>query len=216
MPLCPKCHIDKHKLIRNEGKLYLYNFQNMKYPNSKEVFLEEQPIISKYCLLEVLNIDQEREIHKDTLEGQFITWTLKLTQKALDVKVKKVIKLYNEGFLTIFNEKIKSMIKKHPMKPIQQLMKPLFFGTGAHDPKQAFANQLDLQYRADNGYGLAYNFYSTLSAADGHAYKDFSSTYKHLLFGFVLVGDSIQQQPQQLQQPPAKENGQLFDSVTGA
>jgi hypothetical protein len=76
-------------------------------------------------------------------------------------------------------------------------MKPLFFGTGTYDPRQAFTNQLDLQYRTDNGYGLAYNFYSTLSATDRHAYKDdHSSTFKHLLFGFVLVGDSIQQQPQ--------------------
>ena len=93
------------------------------------------------------------------------------------------------------------------------MIKFLFVGTKAHDPKNE-AKKIQFNFKEAGNYGNAVYCYETVNQANADAYPNPSSDPRQLLLCAVLVGESVYVETNvQMNQAPERPNGTAYDSV---
>jgi hypothetical protein len=87
-------------------------------------------------------------------------------------KITNIQKIYNCIIYEKFINEFKRMLRKYPQKNTNDIMKHLFHGTKATDPKLIFASEdgLDIRFSNAGAYGNGIYFANNSQYSSGYAY----------------------------------------------
>lgn len=109
--------------------------------------------------------------------------------------IKKIEKVYNCVIYEKFINEFKRMLRKYPMKNVNDIMKHLFHGTRAADPKIIYGSEdgLDIRFSNAGAYGTGIYFANNSQYSNNYAYAVPGNGREFQMFVcLVLVGDSVQ------------------------
>lgn len=86
--------------------------------------------------------------------------------------IKKIEKVYNCVIYEKFINEFKRMLRKYPHKNVNDIMKHLFHGTRATDPKMIFGSEdgLDIRFSNAGAYGTGVYFANNAMYSSGYAF----------------------------------------------
>jgi len=87
-------------------------------------------------------------------------------------RIVKIEKMYNCIIYEKFINEFKRMLRKYPQKNVHDIMKHLFHGTRATDPKLIYASEdgLDIRFSNAGAYGNGIYFANNSQYSSGYAY----------------------------------------------
>jgi hypothetical protein len=85
------------------------------------------------------------------------------------------------------------MLRKYPLKNVNDIMKHLFHGSSAAEPKMIYASEDGLDFRFSNAgaYGNGIYFANNSQYSSAYAYQVPGTQDFQMFVCLVLVGDSV-------------------------
>jgi len=181
-------------LVRHQNKLRLLNLTN-EQPTNSFVELDPIPKETSYCLLNSL-IDvpgkqnfESAVLNDESLEKKFVVSCFDSTIGNPAFRVHNVESLFNREVSRSFMVKYERVLRANPTKSVKDIIKFLFIGTKAKDPKVE-ARKDDLGgFRVVGPYGTGVYLSELASLVNADAFPNANANPRTILFCAVIVGD---------------------------
>jgi hypothetical protein len=131
-------------------------------------------------------------------------------------RIHSIEKIYNCVLYEKFINELRRMIRKYPNKNINEIVKHLFHGCGATDPKIIYGGEdgLDIRFSNAGAYGQGIYFANNSAYSTGFSHPTKKGTMQ-MFVGLVCTGDSVQQPGGNYRIPPLKKGSKTerYDSI---
>jgi Poly(ADP-ribose) polymerase catalytic domain len=131
-----------------------------------------------------------------------------------DFKVHNVEALFNRDVSNSFMMQFDKVQKRNPAKSVKDIIKFLFIGTKAKDPRAEARKDNLASFKVKGLYGTGVYFSELASMVKADAFPNANANPRTILLCAVLVGDYCSLAPQELPSPPDRPAGNPFDSVS--